>query len=62
MIQDDIELGSNRFEEQIDKDVDRSLLCFENFENCSEQDLLKISFSFSLTMSALILESIIEEC
>lgn len=39
MIQDDIELGSNKFEEQIDKDVDRSLLCFENFENCSEQDL-----------------------
>ena len=32
-------MGSNKFEDQIDKDVDRSLLCFENFENCSEQDL-----------------------
>lgn len=31
--------GNNKFEEQIEKDVDRSLLCFENFDNCSEENL-----------------------
>ena len=34
-----VEFKTNKFSEQIQKDVDRSLLCFENFENCSEEDL-----------------------